>query len=126
MDARTLFGGMQYVPGLGYVEGGTPAPRPLGDDGSVMMISGLGTTVNPPGVVGGNQSGFSPDNPNQWIQGSRLPPVGQSYSGASTPPVGGLQQPITIFSVTLPLWAWLAIAAVLGGTGGYYLRGRLR
>lgn len=121
---KSYFNGVQFVPGLGYVQGGTPRAGGLGDDGAVMMISGLGTTVNPPGVSGGNRTPFTPPSTDGLAPGTVGRNYSQSYSGATTPPVGGIQQPITLFNVTLPLWAWLAIAAVLGGTGGYYLRGR--
>lgn len=80
--------------------------RGLGDDGSVMMISGvdgLGSAVLAP-----------------WMQDANtVKPA--STSPVLTPPNTALNTPVKLFNVELPLWAWLAIAALLGGAGGYYL-----
>lgn len=140
MNAHALFNGLQHVPGLGYVQG--PASRAggagLGDEASVMMISGLGSSAAIPGVTedkgyydkSGNwvpklvpvQPGGSTGTGTGLIDGRGRPQPGSAFKPAASP----LQVPLTLFNVTLPLWAWLAIAAVLGGAGGYYLRGRLR
>lgn len=118
------FSNLQFIPGVGYVQGTTSqrTASHLGDESAVMMISGLGAMPRdsnaPPEGVSVSTDGLQPGTIGRSYQ--------QSYSGASTPPAGPLQQPITLFNVTLPLWAWLSIAAVLGGAGGYFLRGRLR
>jgi len=115
MNANNLFGNMQFVPGVGYVQSPSAqrAASSLGDDGAVMMISGLGSSAQ-----------LTPEMQEEARR--RTLTAQTSYSGATIAPTGPMQQPITLFNVTLPLWAWLAIAAVLGGAGGYYLRGRLR
>lgn len=48
----------QYIPGLGYVEAGNPSAGvgALGDDSSVMMISGLGGVGEAP-IIGQSASG---------------------------------------------------------------------
>lgn len=103
------FGGLQYVPGLGYVQspagdsaasacptgncGGTPR---FGDEGAVMMISGLGAQPGDP------------------LQAAMPPP-----KNAPAPLLMDvLSHRVTLFNVELPFWAWLAIAALLGGAGG--------
>jgi hypothetical protein len=46
---------------------------------------------------------------------------------AATPPIpqptlwGQLSVPVTIGTMTYPLYVWLILAALLGGAGGYYL-----
>lgn len=105
-NLQNLFGGVQYVAGLGYV--GAPVPNALngapqlGDDASVMMISGLGAADD--------QRQVQVD-----AQGNA-----QSVAGAGFSLRAALQQPVTIASVTLPLWAWLLIAAGVIGVAGYY------
>jgi len=76
--------------GGGRFVAGAPASHQLGDDGSVMMISGLGATGE-----------------------------GAAPAPATPTTVDMLQVPVTLFNVTLPLWAWLAIVALLGGGIGY-------
>jgi hypothetical protein len=70
------------------------APRALGDDASVMMISGVGNVpANAPAV-----------------------PVAPAVDLMTA-----LKTPIRIGSLELPLWVWLAAALALGGAGGYWL-----
>lgn len=97
MDSNTLYRmlGVQSAPSGGFVS--SSALQGLGDDGSVMMISGLGTPPSTP-------------KPSE----AQTPTVPES---SNTP----LSTPIKLFNVELPLWAWLVIAALLGGAGGYYL-----
>ena len=103
------FGNLQFVPGLGYVQPGTQAQsrqarsNGLGDDSAVMMISGL------------NDAGAGPDALN-----APVPQVLNLRPGITAGPLDALKTPISLFNVTLPLWAWLAIAALLGGAGGYW------
>lgn len=116
--------------------------RGLGDDGSVMMISGLdglGTAASPAGSWGGPIPPPTYDDYAAKTYGSEATwklakaswdkylsekaatavPGGfvRAPSGANT----ALNTPVKLFNVELPLWAWLAIAALLGGAGGYYL-----
>lgn len=93
--------GIQSMGGNGYFTA-TEGSMGLGDDGSVMMISGLGTQP----LYEGNSAPA-----NNAIAAS------SAALTASSP----LQTPVKLFNVELPLWAWLAIAALLGGAGGYYL-----
>lgn len=113
-NLQGIFGGVQHVPGLGYVQagpGGAASGRTgLGDDGTVMMISGvkgLGTSPQPP--------------PGQ------LP----TYTGARSAPIpltrpatmgDQLAQQVTLFNVTLPMWTWLLLAAALGGVAGRFTK----
>lgn len=156
MNPASYFGSLQYVPGIGYVQpqrGDTPIQarpygdravaglaggRGLGDDGAVMMISGLGK-----GTEGSwpNQAmwaaeraryeawGVAANIPGMSVQAwaGPIPPATWPGPGAGAPAAPGLippatvdllKQPITLFNTTLPLWAWLAIAALLGGAGG--------
>lgn len=98
MDSNTLYRmlGVQSAPSGGFVS--SSALQGLGDDGSVMMISGLGAEA---------PSATSPR------ENSRPP-------SAESPSVS-LNTPVKIFNLELPLWVWLVIAAMLGGAGGYYL-----
>lgn len=49
--------GTQFVPGIGHVEAGNPSAGvgALGDDSSIMMISGLGAVEAP--IIGQSASG---------------------------------------------------------------------
>jgi len=120
MNVHALFGGMQHVPGLGYVQS-PGAHGALGDESAVMMISGLGSSATIPGVT--EDKGYRDANGN-WVP--NIVPVARPPSPASLKPAmdAQLKQSVTLFNVTLPLWAWLIIAAALGGAGGYYLGGR--
>lgn len=106
VNVSNLFSGVSMVPGVGYVasagSGGSAlgAPGQLGDDASVMMISGLGSegrqvAVNEEGVV-------------------------QKVTGAAYSLKAALSQPVKIGSVELPLWAWLLIAGGVIGAAGYF------
>ncbi len=97
------FGNVEFIKGVGFVQanggasnGGVAA---LGDESSVMMISGLGADQQ----------------------------TGVSYSGAATRPVPGLSDikqalsnPYKVFGIELPLWAWLLIAAGALGAGAIF------
>lgn len=131
------FDGLVNVPGVGLVQGsagvGKQASRGLGDDSAVMMISGLGAAspwasqvdwakararyvawsgaANTPGMTS-----------SAWV--GPIPPETYPGAGGDQKASGDVdvsspfQQRITLFNVELPLWAWLAIAALLGGAGG--------
>lgn len=115
----------------------------LGDDGSVMMISGVpnglgsaplapwmqdANTVKP-GLVPNPEYGLwkacmeRPENAGKPGACGAQPPPYISAGTASSTLAGNtaLNTPVKLFNVELPLWAWLAIAALLGGAGGYYL-----
>ena len=105
-SAAALFGtGVQYVPGLGYV--GPQVPKngvgALGDDASVMMISGVGAADDQRNYVVDEQGKV------------------QSVTGAGFKLTVALKQPVTIGSVTLPLWAWLLVGAGVLSVGAYFL-----
>ncbi len=72
-----------------------PAPRALGDDAAVMMISGL-----------------------------KDAPSGAPASPPPVDLMTALKTPIRIGSLELPLWVWLAAALALGGAGGYWFAKR--
>jgi hypothetical protein len=146
MNLNGMFsGGVSHVPGLGYVQNGS-----LGDDGSVMMISGLGNTLVDPvqlandlrklgkseaeiaqavaSAQAGNNTPYGPlrlgTDYSQGIPGVTpgiTPGVKQQGGPMTIQKNAGLTQQVTIFNVTLPIWAWLSLAALLGGAGGYYL-----
>lgn len=96
--------GATYVPGLGYVQGLPAAPGAggqvgaLGDDASVMMISGLGDTPAQP-----------------TPQASAQPTIGSSNI------TDALTQPVTLGSITLPLWVWLLVGGGALGAAAYLL-----
>lgn len=121
LNLQNLFSdhGVSYVPGRGYIgagmgslagQSGLGRPSGLGDDASVMMISGLGQHMGDAGVPAPAPAVDANGNPVT----APAPPAGVSLSDA-------LMQPITIGPVTLPLWAWLVIAAGGVGVAGYYL-----
>jgi len=94
-----LSGGQNGV----YFQGARGAGA-LAGEADVMMISGLGADAVPAGT----------------------PPAGVSVVGAppSVPApslTGQLSLPVTLGPLTLPVWQWLVLAALLGGAGGYYL-----
>lgn len=91
--------GVSHVPGMGFVAGGlagVQSSQALSGEADVMMISGLGAGTDGP------------------AQGVSAPPIPQPTL------MGQLQQPVTIGTITLPLYGWLLLAALLGGAGGYY------
>ena len=135
MNLNGMFsGGLTHVPGLGYVQSGSAGLGALGDDASVMMISGLGSSATIPGLTVDRGHRDAQGN---WVPNIQADPnarIGTNYADRATPGAPGIKQqsmsapsasqlaqPITIFNVTLPLWAWLSLAALLGGAGGYYL-----
>lgn len=140
---KNMFGGVQHVPGLGFVQSSGGAARSgLGDDGSVMMISGvngLGNTVPTPEEIQSTidsmrKRGKSEEEIAQAVKSMQNvqpygPPTGSTvptYVGPqNTNPIpltqrapSNLTQQVTLFNVTLPLWTWLLIAAALGGAVG--------
>jgi hypothetical protein len=66
----------------------------LGDDASIMMISGLGST--------------------------KAEEDASKKSDADKPTVSA-STPVKLLGLELPLWTWLVIAALLGGAGGYFI-----
>lgn len=88
--------GVSNVGGGRFVVDPSQGSTQLGDDGSVMMISGI------------------PSNIADRVGSAVSPNVPTSNGGSDL--VTQLQVPITLFNITLPLWAWLLIAAALGGT----------
>lgn len=106
-QAAALFGtGIRYVPGLGYVGPQVPGPMgspgPLGDDASVMMISGLASE--------GRQVAVDP------ASGAVAKVTGAAFTLRAA-----LTQPVRIGSLELPLWAWLLIGAGVLSVAGYYM-----
>ena len=96
-DLNSLFGGgLQHVPGIGYVNapGGGGA---LGSEADVMMISGLGAEADAQGRV----SSASIDRGSQTLRSI-------------------LTQPVTVGSVTQPLWLWLLGAIGVAGFAGWW------
>ena len=109
MNSNQPFAGVQWVPGLGYVSSGTGASglagtSQLGDDASVMMISG-------PGNLGSDARN---------IQVNQETGVVEKVTGAGFRLGVALKQPVVIGNITLPLWAWLLIAAGAMGLAGYF------
>lgn len=88
------FPGLSGAGGIFMQQTGGPMNQALAGEADVMMISG----VEPVGT----QQGVAPGIPAPTLSGQ-------------------LQTPVSIGTVTLPLWQWLVIAALLGGAGGYYL-----
>ena len=101
------FSGVQFIPGVGYVEVGEApmergasrgtAPASLGDDSAVMMISGLGRLGNAP-VLDARAA-------NMVRASGRAQPVSSS---------------MTILGISLPTWVWLLIGAGVVGAGWYF------
>lgn len=90
----------------------------LGDDGAVMMISGLGQAEGAPGVSP-NVSGAV-----DRIMGRRPDGAGGSTPVVDRPtvdPIRMLQVNITLWGITLPLWGWFLLSAMLGGGAGYLI-----
>lgn len=117
-NPASLFG-VVNIPGVGFVQGtgaGQPRGRGLGDESAVMMISGLSNAcvTLPDGTVDCGTPYGPPPKPG--ILGTKAPGAQQAPRAPATGDV--LNVPVTLFNVTLPLWAWLAIAALLGGAGG--------
>jgi hypothetical protein len=100
-----LFGGNlspgangRFIQQTGGAMAGVSAP--LSGEADVMMISGLNAAQTVPTEGGVPVQGVNVGVPLVSNQ---------------------LSQPITIGPVTLPLWQWFLLAALLGGAGGYYL-----
>lgn len=88
----------------------------------------LGTLF--PGISGGQGGVFMQHTGGAPLAGeadvqmiSGVEPVGSGPAPAipSSSFGGQLSLPVTLGSITLPLWQWLVFAALLGGAGGYYL-----
>lgn len=130
------FEGLVNVPGVGLVQGSdaaaAAAARGLGDDSAVMMISGLGAASPWPTEAAWAKEraryvawGQAANTPGLSVQAWAGPIPPETYPGGgetskpgASPLSTALQQRIVLFNVDLPLWAWLAIAALLGGAGG--------
>lgn len=119
----------------------------LGDEAAVMMISGLGAAepaspwadqatwaaarqrytawaqaANTPGVTSSPWVGPIP--PATW-PGAGTSTSSGAATGAQGPSLSDqLAQVVTLGSISLPLWGWLVLAALLGGAGGYYFGGK--
>lgn len=123
MDLGSLFGGIAPGPNgtflAGVRQGG--APRGLAGEPDVMQISGMPSGIGTPPTF--DPTRFVADEGVRALPTAVTAPPGVSVVGA--PATQGLRsqlmQPITIGPITLPLAGWLAIAALLGGAGGYYL-----
>mgnify|MGYP001598671237 CR=1 FL=1 len=76
---------------------GGPVNQALAGEADVMMISGVSPIETGGGVL----------------------PASVAIPAPSL--TGQLQQPVQLGTITLPLWQWLLVAALLGGAGGYYL-----
>ena len=105
------FGDLQYVQGFGYVQSPPNAAAALGDDASVMMISGLDA---------------SPAGAQQYADQRQVgvdEKTGKVLSVTTfVPPM--LSKPYTVFGIELPLWAWLLIAAGVLGAGWIFFKGK--
>ena len=106
MNSNQPFAGVQWVPGLGYVSSnsgasGLAGTSQLGDDASVMMISGVGSDA-------------------RNVQVNQETGVVEKVTGAGFRLGVALKQPVVIGNITLPLWAWLLIAAGAMGLAGYF------
>lgn len=99
-NLQQLFSGVRWVPGLGYVGGASG--NQLGDDASVMMISGLGSDARQVSV----------DAATGAVVGAQ---------GGAFNLMAALRQPVKIGAIELPLWAWLLIGAGALGVAGYFL-----
>ncbi len=115
----SVFPGLQMQGGRAFVRSGGPktgarntlgaasAARPVGQlagEADVMMISGLG------------QNGLDVAAASMNIM---------QGEGAALPTAPSLMEqlavPVTIGSLTLPLYAWLLLALGVGGAAGYYM-----
>lgn len=74
------------------------------------------------GVASGVSGAFAGEADVMMISG-----VGNDAVTGTPPPIpsptlgGQLSIPVTIGTMTYPLYVWLILAALLGGAGGYYL-----
>lgn len=98
--------GGRFVTGLGNAQGA------LGDDGSVMMISGLGQESLADRL--GQRLKTMDPNAGGAADGTAATPAPAAPATADI-----LRVPITLWNITLPLWGWLLVAAVLGGGVSY-------
>lgn len=93
--------GGRFVTGLGG------AQSTLGDDGSVMMISGLGQD-SLADRLGQRLKTMDPNAP--AADGPVATPAPTAPASLDL-----LQVPVTLWNITLPLWGWLLVSALLGG-----------
>jgi hypothetical protein len=98
-------------------DGEAGAPRGLGDDGSVMMISGLGQV----GQLIDGSGGPLVQEAKRRIESARPTGAPPPSSVPPFPSPNPLTMTVKLFNLELPLWVWLLLAALLGGAGGYYL-----
>lgn len=97
---QNLFGAT-HVPGLGFVQS-SQGPTHLGDDASVMMISGLGSE-------------------SRNVQTDAATGAVTRVTGAGWTLQAALTQPVKLFGIELPLWVWLLIASGVIGVAGYFM-----
>ena len=109
--SQNFFGNVQFVPGLGHIEAGSVGGAPLGDDASVMMISGFGA---------------SPSGAQQYDDQRQV-----AYDPATGKPVqnpmmlGFLERRVVVFGIDLPVWAWVLITlGVLGAGWVFFKKGK--
>lgn len=103
---QNYFSGVQFVPGVGYVDVGSAPAAPLGDDASVMMISGLGSEAR--------QVSVDP------VTGKGTLTAGQPMTVVTS----ALQKRVVFLGIDLPLWAWVLIGLGLLGAGWAFFRNR--
>lgn len=105
-----FFSGVQFIPGVGHVEVGGTAP--LGDDASVMMISGL--SASPAGATQYD------DHRNIEVD----PVTGNQTVIQNPMMVGTLGRKVTLLGIELPVWAWILIGLGLLGAGWVFFKDR--
>ena len=97
------FGSTQFIPGLGYVEGGVSGTGPLHGEADVMMISGLG--ADGPATV------------------STRSDTGQVMATSGSFKLGtALSVKVRVLGIELPLWAWVLIGAGALGAGWVFFK----
>lgn len=120
MSNRAHLYGMLGVANVGgrFVTG-APSQGALGDDGAVMMISGLGQETTGGGVLPGAVDRLIGNRRPDGAGG--LTPRTETPERPHVDPVRMLQVNITLWGITLPLWGWLMLSAMLGGGAGYLI-----
>ena len=105
-DLQSLFGVQMAPGGMGYVQQVGNAPNALGDEASVMMISGA------PGFNGlGSQATLVADPATGLIP---------TATGVALSLGNALRTPVTFLGITLPLWAWVGLIISGIGIAGWY------
>lgn len=97
------FAGLQFANGSWYQARGG-----LAGDSDIMMISGVSLPTDKNAMAAAAQAKLR-----------EAQAQGQAYVQPKPAVVEALSQPVTLFGATLPVWAWLLIAAALGGFVGY-------